>query len=481
MAGRRVGQRTGLFIVPDIVSFDDSRGEIVFERLYATGLRQALSDRARSMELVGRAARALAAIHNQMEAGETTAGGGSRETASGRGRGPVLLHGDFGVNNVFYLSGSDRIAIIDWANADWIGIDEPLGAPEIDVAVFLLSLFQRRVFEPAPIFRRREVARHFLSTYAAASPLGLDLDQLRATVTRFARAYARFDREFKGNVRALARRHSLIDLDLFLRRLSKEGFANGAGGTEADRMEHSRSAIRYTDRHKGRGPDYDETFSPEVNPYRAMVWRLEQRALNRILQDHLVPGKIAHLDFACGTGRILGHFLKHVASATGVDVSASMMEVARNVAPSAELIEADLTQQDVLADREFDLITAFRFFPNAEPKLRLAVFQVLARHLAPHGIFVFNNHKNRNSLRRRISRLLGREVARGTMTHADVEALVAAGNLRILEVIPLASLPLSEKRRLLPISVAESLERRFSGQPRLAGLAQNLIYVCARA
>jgi len=158
-----------------------------------------------------------------------------------------------------------------------------------------------------------------------------------------------------------------------------------------------------------------------------------------------------------------------------------MMEVARNVAPSAELIEADLTQQDVLADREFDLITAFRFFPNAEPKLRLAVFQVLARHLAPHGIFVFNNHKNRNSLRRRISRLLGREVARGTMTHADVEALVAAGNLRILEVIPLASLPLSEKRRLLPISVAESLERRFSGQPRLAGLAQNLIYVCARA
>ncbi len=75
-------------------------------------------------------------------------------------------------------------------------------------------------------------------------------------------------------------------------------------------MEHSRSGLPYPDRHKARGRDYHETFSPEVNPYRAMVWRLEQRVLDRILQDHLRSEKIAHLDFACGTGRILGHFLR---------------------------------------------------------------------------------------------------------------------------------------------------------------------------
>jgi SAM-dependent methyltransferase len=243
-------------------------------------------------------------------------------------------------------------------------------------------------------------------------------------------------------------------------------------------MDQPRSTLRYTDRHKARGVDYHETFSPEANPYRAMVWRLEQRVLNGILRDYLGSGKITHLDFACGTGRIIGHLLSHSASATGVDVSASMMEVARKVAPGAELIEADLTQQDVLGERCFDLITAFRFFPNAEPELRQSVFLVLARHLAPQGVLVFNNHKNRNSLLRRISRLLGGEATRGTMTHTEVEALVAQAGLHIVEIIPLASLPVSEKHLLLPISLVEPLERWIAGMPILTGIAQDVIYVC---
>jgi predicted TPR repeat methyltransferase len=156
-----------------------------------------------------------------------------------------------------------------------------------------------------------------------------------------------------------------------------------------------------------------------------------------------------------------------------------MMEVARKLAPGAELIEADLTQQDVLGGRRFDLITAFRFFPNAEPELRQSVFHVLARHLAPQGVLVFNNHKNRNSLSRRISRLLGGKVARGTMTHTEVEALVAQAGLRIVEIIPLATLPVTEKHTLLPISLIEPLERWMAGRAMVTGIAQNVIYVCA--
>lgn len=246
-------------------------------------------------------------------------------------------------------------------------------------------------------------------------------------------------------------------------------------------MEHSRTALPYIERHKARGTDYDETFSPELNPYRAMMWRLEQRALNAILLKLPASRKVALLDFACGTGRILGHFHGHVASATGVDVSSSMLEVARKAAPAAELIEADLSSEDTLGDRHFDLITAFRFFPNAEAELRRAVLPVLARHLAPHGLLVFNNHKNRNSLARRISRLLRREVARGTMSHAEVETLVALAGLHILKVIPLGTLPVSDRHLLLPVWLLERLERWFSGVPALGALAQNVIYVCARA
>jgi hypothetical protein len=157
------------------------------------------------------------------------------------------------------------------------------------------------------------------------------------------------------------------------------------------------------------------------------------------------------------------------------------MDVARGVAPEAELIEADLTQQDALGDRRFDLITAFRFFPNAEPELRQAVFSVLARHLSPDGVLVFNNHKNRNSLRVRIARLRGRGVTRGTMTHAEVEGLLSQAGLRILGVIPVVSLPLSENHVLLPVRLVEPLERVIGGWTPLAGIAQDIIYVCARA
>jgi SAM-dependent methyltransferase len=237
----------------------------------------------------------------------------------------------------------------------------------------------------------------------------------------------------------------------------------------------------YTDSHKGKGRNYQESFATEVNPYRAMHWRLEQRALDGILRDHLGSGSVAYLDFACGTGRILGHLYKQVASATGVDVSSSMMEVAREAAPEAELIEADLTQRDVLGERRFDLITAFRFFPNAEPDLRLAVLRVLSRHLAARGVLVFNNHKNRNSLPRRVSRLLGREAPGLTMTHGEVQALVTDAGLRILQVIPLASLPFSENHPLLPVSLLEPLEQRITGLRLLTGIAQDVVYVCAGA
>jgi tRNA A-37 threonylcarbamoyl transferase component Bud32 len=210
-AGLEVGQRTGLFMVPGIVSFDDSRGEIVFERLRLTGIRQLLSDRSRSMDLVGRVAEVLAAIHRMMEPRNLEMG-------------PVPLHGDFGMRNIFCITDSDRIVIIDWANADWTGVDADRGAPEIDLAVFLMSLFQRRPFGPWPLSRRHEVARHFLRTYASLSPNGLDVHTLRAIVAATKSSFIRRQRQRKGNFRALGYRHSMIDLGLFLRRLSAQDF-----------------------------------------------------------------------------------------------------------------------------------------------------------------------------------------------------------------------------------------------------------------
>jgi hypothetical protein len=106
-----------------------------------------------------------------------------------------------------------------------MGVDADLGAPELDVAGFLISLFHRRAFGPWPVSRRHEVARHFLRTYASASPRGLDVDTLRAVVSATRPGFNQASRRGKGNLRALAYRPSMIDLEFFLRRLPKQDFA----------------------------------------------------------------------------------------------------------------------------------------------------------------------------------------------------------------------------------------------------------------
>jgi hypothetical protein len=219
-AGREVGQRTGLFVVPEILSFDDASGEIVFERLRVTWLREALSDPARSMDLVSRVAAALAAIHGHMGSSDGAIASSAGGTGTGPERNLVSLHGDFGMSNLSYLSASDRIAIIDWSNADWVEFDADIGPPEIDVAVFLLSLFHRRVFGPWPISRRHDVAHHFLATYSSASPHGLDIDVLGGIVAANTLRFNQRLRRRKGTLRALVYRHSMLDLSYFLRRLS---------------------------------------------------------------------------------------------------------------------------------------------------------------------------------------------------------------------------------------------------------------------
>jgi hypothetical protein len=225
LAGRTVGEQTGLFVVPQIVAFDDARGEIVFERLPVVGLQAALSEPDRSVEIVGRAARALAAIHGRMELGKTATATYPGAMGISQHRNLVPLHGDFAITNVLYLPALDRIAIIDWANAVWIGVDADLGAPEIDIAVFLTSLFHRRLFSPWSIPRRHELARHFLAKYASASPHGLDIGALSAIVATTTPTFIQLTRRLRGSFRAMAYRHAMIDLELFVRRLSRDGLA----------------------------------------------------------------------------------------------------------------------------------------------------------------------------------------------------------------------------------------------------------------
>lgn len=228
----------------------------------------------------------------------------------------------------------------------------------------------------------------------------------------------------------------------------------------------------------GKGQSYHATFSDD--PYRSMVWQFEKDILDRILTVFYKNSEIHHCDFACGTGRILSHLEDRAKIAVGVDLSSSMLEVARENCRTAEIIEADITRSNVLGDRKFNLITTFRFFPNAEKELRMEVMRVLSRHLDDNGYLVFNNHKNTGSTRNRLARLFGRREYKG-MSIAEVKALLAENHLEIVKIYPICVSPASENYRLFPLFLLRPLDALLSKCRLFRNLGGNLIYVCRRS
>ena len=225
------------------------------------------------------------------------------------------------------------------------------------------------------------------------------------------------------------------------------------------------------------GIAYEERF--HKNPYRSMMWELEQEVLDGIPKEFYPSRSIRHLDFACGTGRILSHLKGQTAVSVGVDLSESMLEVARKRNSDAEIIKADITQEDVLGDRKFNLITAFRFFPNAQEILRYEVIKKLVEHLDDDGLLVFNNHLNTSSLLVFLSRLLMKKKRHG-MARDEVDTLLKSVNMFVHRKYCLGIIPSTEKRLLLPRLLLAPLERLLSKVSFMSSLATNQIFVCKR-
>lgn len=226
-----------------------------------------------------------------------------------------------------------------------------------------------------------------------------------------------------------------------------------------------------------KGRSYHSQFSD--NPYRSLVWSMEKNVLNLIRQRYFADSGISHLDFACGTGRILGHFEKEAVVSVGVDVSASMLEVARERLQRSEIMEVDITKEDVLGDRKFNLITAFRFFPNAQSELRREAMGQLVKHLDVDGCLVFNNHKNHTSSLYRLARVLRRGGDTG-MKMTEVTELVGEFGLKVEKVYHIGVFPSTEKHLLLPKLLLGPIERVLSTCSMFRNLALNLIFVCKR-
>ncbi len=198
--------------------------------------------------------------------------------------------------------------------------------------------------------------------------------------------------------------------------------------------------ISYTESHKyqSKGAEYEQYYQTQA--WQKFLWSREQQIILKILEKYFARSDVHLLDFACGTGRIAGLLEDRVTTSTGVDVSGSMLAVAREKLKRTQIIEADITAENILKPRKFNLITAFRFFLNAEPELRRAAIRALVDLLDDEGYLVFNNHQNLGSpwtkLLYRRHRRKNPEGIFNVMSIQEMEQLAREAGLAIVEIFP---------------------------------------------
>lgn len=246
----------------------------------------------------------------------------------------------------------------------------------------------------------------------------------------------------------------------------------------------SAPGVGYRDSHTapGYGRRYNRTYA---HGYYAEQWRrLERPLVERLFAELRRRGSESYLDFACGTGRITAVGAGYFRPTVGVDVSEAMLAEAPDPGDGATLLLRDITE--VPLGRRFDVVTAFRFFVNAETELRRKALRAIRAHLEDGGTLVLNVHVNRSSVLgvvyRARNRLLGREVNR-VLGHAEMAALLNEAGFEIVRTYWYGFLPRTgwyfpwlSQHCMAPVEWACGL---LPFVPR--SLAQSFIVVCRKA
>lgn len=163
--------------------------------------------------------------------------------------------------------------------------------------------------------------------------------------------------------------------------------------------------------HPEYGSKYEETYTRGYYYYQ---WKyIEKPLINKIFTRLKLLNVKSCLDIACGTGRILSVVETHFPKTFGVDISESMIEHAKYKCKKSLLARSDITQ--IPFNNTFDLITAFRYFLNAEIELREKTLSNVYNLLNKDGVFILNIHVNSRSIRGRYytlrNKICGRDIA----------------------------------------------------------------------
>jgi len=166
-----IGKNCGLFYVPKIINLDAKAGVIEFERLegIVTLLDMAARKDQRVFGLLKKAGQALATIHDKLVLPEQMKHELPTEWLAHPGDN-VFIHGDFAGFNLCFDESADRLVILDWSSAPFLGNVATYGSRFFDIIWLVIFIFygapRRCLFNwDAPA-----MANAFLAGYAESQP-----------------------------------------------------------------------------------------------------------------------------------------------------------------------------------------------------------------------------------------------------------------------------------------------------------------------
>ena len=231
-------------------------------------------------------------------------------------------------------------------------------------------------------------------------------------------------------------------------------------------------------------PIHYDTVIYDPGSYDTFIWELQKPVLRSLMaRSSEKSGGARYLDFACGTGRIIAAIEDLVGGSFGIDTSPQMATYAQAGLSRSTVVCGDLLADRDLVPADFDVITAFRFFYNTEPDVRVRVMRALAQHLAgPEARLIFNVHANAtstDSLTSAYKRVRGWGQPT-TTTYGAVQRLVEGAGLEIEACYGFGLWPHRVYRSRLA-GFAKWLDRHAATRGWLRWASHDLVFVCRPA
>ena len=189
-------------------------------------------------------------------------------------------------------------------------------------------------------------------------------------------------------------------------------------------------------------PGYSQRYNANyaIGYYAAIFREIELPILKQLFSE-LCDGRGSLLDFACGTGRITQIAKPYFQRVVGVDVSEEMLCSAK-ASDGPIFICEDITKKPL--NERFSVITAFRFFLNAEDSLRTDALTAIRNHLTPDGRLICNIHMNSRSIMGifySMTRWIPGLAHHQTLSYKKFSRMLEANGLKVEQVIWYGVLP----------------------------------------